>query len=105
MTDHHALATARTIHPIALRNGGEIPAGARIEWGDWRSTVHVRGDTSYQIHTSTAARAAGYDVPTLTELREWTYDGVCESVTGAIVEPDGRGPDGAPSWWIALGLI
>ena len=44
-------------------------------------------------------------LPALRTLERWSYDGVCKSVTGATVEPDGHGPDGAPSWLLALGLI
>lgn len=39
------------------------------------------------------------------QLEHWAYDSVCESVTGDDVEPDGEGPDGAPSWLRALCLI
>lgn len=39
-------------------------------------------------------------------MKEWVYDSVCESVTGRhTVEPEGIGPDGAPSWLLAMGLI
>jgi len=32
-------------------------------------------------------------------------EGIAKSVTGKRVEPDGYGPDGFPSWLLALGLI
>lgn len=38
------------------------------------------------------------------QLERWSFDGMCETVTGHTVEPDGRGPDGSPSWLLALGL-
>jgi hypothetical protein len=44
-------------------------------------------------------------LPSLHELEDWQFDGGCESVTGDWVEPDGHGPDGAPSWLVALGMI
>lgn len=44
-------------------------------------------------------------LPSEATLREAVFDGVCESVTGDTVEPDGYGPDGAPSWLRALGMI
>jgi hypothetical protein len=37
-------------------------------------------------------------------LADWICDGMCESVTGQPVEPDGYGTDGSPSWLLALGL-
>ncbi len=45
------------------------------------------------------------DVPDDNTLQRWMFDGVVRSITGETVEPDGYGPDGAPSWLLALGLI
>lgn len=44
-------------------------------------------------------------LPSMSELEEWTCDSVCETPSGDQVEPDGHGPDGAPSWLLLLGLI
>jgi hypothetical protein len=44
-------------------------------------------------------------LPSNNQIREWTYDSVCETPSGDTVEPDGVGPDGAPSWLRILGLI
>lgn len=44
-------------------------------------------------------------LPSLSELEEWSSDSICETVTGDRVEPDGTGPDGAPSWLLALGMV
>lgn len=43
--------------------------------------------------------------PSLRTLEKWSSDGIAKSVTGHRVEPDGYGPDGSPSWLLALGLI
>ncbi len=45
------------------------------------------------------------ELPSMEELGEWVSDGVCESLTGHSTEPDGYGPDGAPSWLLALRMI
>lgn len=45
------------------------------------------------------------ETPDLEQIQFWVYDSVCETVTGDMIEPDGYGPDGAPSWLIALGLM
>lgn len=45
------------------------------------------------------------ELPTMEELEEMTFDSICPTPTGDDVEPDGYGPDGAPSWLMALGLI
>lgn len=44
-------------------------------------------------------------LPSMDTIAEWMADSVCETVTGELVEPDGVGSDGAPSWLLALGLI
>ena len=44
-------------------------------------------------------------LPQPEEIQEWGNDCICETPTGHTVEPDGIGPDGAPSWLRALGLI
>jgi len=44
-------------------------------------------------------------LPSMAKLSAWAGDSVCETVTGDDVEPDGIGPDGAPSWLLALGMI
>lgn len=45
------------------------------------------------------------EIPSPEEIERWLFDGVCPTPTGDEVEPDGQGPDGAPSWLVALGLI
>jgi len=45
------------------------------------------------------------ELPTVEQMAEWLSDGQCETPSGDEVEPDGHGPDGAPSWLLALGLI
>lgn len=43
--------------------------------------------------------------PSMKTLEKWSDDGIAKSVLGARVEPDGHGPDGEPSWMLALGVI
>ncbi|MBR5950118.1 MAG: hypothetical protein IKZ87_01645 [Actinomycetaceae bacterium] len=45
-------------------------------------------------------RGEKYATPSLEELREWVFDGVCETPDGDTVEPDH--PD---SWLRLLGFI
>lgn len=44
-------------------------------------------------------------MPTMSDVRRWTFDSVCEALDGCTVEPDGRCPHGAPSYLIALGMM
>ena len=43
--------------------------------------------------------------PGFKALEKWESDGVCKTPTGFRVEPDGWGPDGSPSWLLAMGMI
>ena len=45
------------------------------------------------------------ELPSLQVLVAWHEDSVCEPPTGHRMEPDGTGPDGAPSWLRSLHLI
>lgn len=45
-------------------------------------------------------------LPSLKTLERWHHeDGGCETPSGDMVEADGTGPDGAPSWLRLLGMI
>ena len=44
-------------------------------------------------------------IPSYLTLEEWVRKDRCETPSGDVVETDGRGPDGAPSWLSALGMI
>jgi len=46
-------------------------------------------------------------LPSLEDLRHWTFDSVCETTTGEMLEPDyrGNGAEIGPSWLVALRYI
>lgn len=43
--------------------------------------------------------------PSERTMMRWNSDGVAETVDGQRIEPDGVASNGAPSWFLALGLI
>ena len=45
------------------------------------------------------------DKPSMEELEEWVFDGICEATDGCQVEPDGRCQHGHVSWLMWYGLI
>lgn len=59
-----------------------------------------RPEKPYRVRVSSAFRA-----PSVAKLEKWSNDGVCLSVLGKRVEPDGEDEHGSPSWLLALGLI
>lgn len=69
--------------------------------------THADGNT-FAIRAVNAKKYFGAPfmaTPSEKTLMKWSDDGIAKSVTGARVEPDGYGPDGSPSWLLALGLI
>lgn len=44
-------------------------------------------------------------MPTMSDVKRWTFDSVCEALDGCTVEGDGHCPHGAPSYLIALGMM
>lgn len=43
--------------------------------------------------------------PSIRTLEKWSMDGVAKTVTGQPTELDGTGPDGSPSWLLAICVI
>ena len=44
-------------------------------------------------------------MPSMKKLEKMNDDGRCSTVLGSIVEPDGHGPHGEPSWLLVIGVI
>ena len=44
-------------------------------------------------------------VPSIKTLERWINDGVCKTIDGCRVEPDGECSHGYPSWLLALGYM
>lgn len=47
----------------------------------------------------------GFRVPSTAALEKAIDEGICRSVMGERVEPDGWDQHGSPSWLLALGMI
>ena len=82
--------------------------------GTWK--VYSRKKPEVSMDVWKASVEARYDkiapwkkqiksLPTLQTLDKWSRDCVCSTPTGHMVEPDGIGPDGVPSWLVILGVI
>ena len=70
-----------------------------LDFGTWLELKHK------QVAREPLWATTITELPSLSELEEWLTDSVCETPTGHIVEPDGVGPDGVPSWLRCLGMI
>jgi hypothetical protein len=94
--------------PIRLKDGREFAKGEKF------ALVFSQSESGRDIVTATNDAGQSFKTPNFTiffappslaELEDWNNDGICESITGDTVEPDGHGPDGAPSWLLAMGMI
>jgi hypothetical protein len=91
---------------ITLKSGKVIPVGSFISWTENTARViSPQREFLCNVSFKSAAAMLSRSAPDFEELEYWSYDGISESVNGDSVEPDGYGPDGAPSWLIVYGMI
>lgn len=77
-------------------NGHGCPSHLRTNKGRWIATpcnYHKRGDG---LMSHKFWNGEWYETPSLGELENWLYDGVCETPDGDMVEPD------HPRGWIRI---
>lgn len=92
----------RTQKEIKLKIGITLPKGLNVEFkpdSPSRCFVFHEGN-KYQVRISSAFKA-----PSMGKLEKMSDDGICCSIAGNNVEPDGWDSEGSPSWLLALGLI
>ena len=97
---------------ITLKDGRTFTKGsqASVKFAEvqYRQVIIVTiGNESFKTKVTNGHKIlTGFDSPpSIEDLEDWSCDGICETVTGHITEPDGTGPDGSPSWLLALGYI
>ncbi len=93
----------KTEKQIRLKTGDVLPAGLPVTFIEENNTsCLVQGDRlePYMVRITSA-----FHMPSMEELEEAANDGVCPSILGETVEPDGRDEHNAPSWLLALGMI
>jgi len=98
---------------VALTSDG-LTLIRRIEDEDWKIAARKKQSPTFEewlaikkrnIAALPAWAVEVKELPSLEQLQDWLTDGICETPTGDQVEPDGQGPDGAPSWLRLLGFI
>ena len=86
-----------------------IPTGETVHiWFSPRkhsTRLFIQHNDEVKITRNTLAFTGIIKEPGIKTLEKWSNDGVCKSLTGCRVEPDGWGPDGAPSWMLVAGVI
>jgi hypothetical protein len=98
---------------IKMKDGVIIPVGARVHIDFAPKSLQpyfvyvTYGDYVYKTNIErNHHKYTGFTKqPTDKTLQKRSFDGISKSITGKKVEPDGYGPDGAPSWELVLGYI
>ena len=89
---------------IKLKTGEILPKGLNVTFLGEKSPslCLVQGNRAepYKVRITSAFKA-----PSMESLEEQSNDGICDSILGERVEPDGYDCYGSPSWMLALGLI
>ena len=57
------------------------------------------------VKSTDSPHTSFYKEPSINKLEKMSDDGICTTVTGDKVEPDGFGENGSPSWLLVMGLI
>jgi hypothetical protein len=102
----------KTTREIKLKSGVIVPAGieCKLSWLENQYfTTQVECTNGVKFSTLTSKlhdKITGVGKPPGEKtMWKWSNDGVAKTIFGARTEPDGTGPQGEPSWLLALGLI
>jgi len=97
---------------VKLKSGAEFKKGTKVDQISYpQEYPHLIavwcGEKKFYIPVTKAHKyLTGFERPPDEDtLWSWIADGICETLRGEPVDLDGRGPDGCPSWMLALGLI
>lgn len=63
------------------------------------------GDYGRAPRSDGLKHAVTTETPSVKQLEEWDFDGICEATDGCRVEPDGRCPHGHTSWLRVVGIV
>ncbi len=88
---------------IKLKIGKTLPKGTPVQFNPESNRNCLVMDDLGVVYTVRITSA--FNPPSLEELEEAVNDGICQSIAGESVEPDGRDQYNSPSWLLALGMI
>lgn len=97
----------KTKYDIKLKTGEVISAGTFVTLRPMdRLCEVITVEKTYKFTWLTVAtKILGKTIPINRTLEKYIYDGICKSINGKTVEPDGVDSDGFPSWLIVMGMI
>jgi hypothetical protein len=109
------MKTCSLLKPIRLKDGRTYPQGERFALTFAKTDGKLVGyESPYLIATLASDPAVSFKskrfqsffrAPSVATMEKWMDSGIARTVSGDKTEPDGYGPDGAPSWLLAMGLI
>jgi hypothetical protein len=88
---------------IRLKTGETLPKGLPVSFDKAQPSVCTVTDSNQIPHRVRVSSA--FKSPSMGRLEKASFDGVCPSIAGERVEPDGWDCYGSPSWLLALGMI
>ena len=98
------MKTIKTFQTLTMKTGEVIPKGTVLEFVKAGDIVSV-GIWRLDGRELKMRYRSVIKEPSFNCLQKWSDDGICKSVFGAKVEPDGFGTLGEPSWLLASGMI
>jgi len=96
---------------ITLKNGIILQKGLKGQISplrDQNGRVSLRGCNLYLPGYDDILKISYTSIlrqPSVTSLMRWFESGICKSIGGKKVEPDGYDSDGFPSWLLVVGMI
>lgn len=95
---------AKTEKSVTTKSGEVLPKGSPVSFVG-EDAPHVCLVQGVRLEPYRVRITSVFQSPSLEELEEQSNDGVCDSILGERVEPDGYDEHGSPSWLLALQLI
>jgi hypothetical protein len=91
---------------IKLKSGRILMAGEKlsIEFAEGKAAATYGGE-NFGISIRVVIKSFNLKAPSIRTMEKWSEDGIARTIFGAKTEPDGYGPNGEPSWLLALNLI
>ena len=94
---------------IKFKSGVIVPVGTACEIkfnGENTTSEVIVSGVSYKIKCANLPYYfSKFKRPSIASLEKWSNDGVCKSMLGKRVEPDGYDDEGSPSWLLVMGMI
>lgn len=110
------VVTLRDLNYTKSDKPTSIPAGTKLDL-HFSDNLHFRAIFTHNgisrrlmvsnLHASVKATngVKFHKMPSMNRLEKMSNDGVCTTVTGERVEPDGVAADGSASWLLVMGVI